>query len=134
MQIPDFTTPEGAVLALENAYRSKSIEAAVAAKDFELDAYYFLRIEFGEPMIKVANLEEFAGALEHNYRRQLAEDGFQDYSEVTSTFAHKEVVSETEVILTQHLQRPHEWAELRLVVVKTINGWRTVLAPGFDTL
>jgi hypothetical protein len=131
---PDFSTPEGAVLALEQAYRDRDIEAAVAAKDFERDAYYFLRLEFGEPGPRNANLQEWASSLERNFRNEIAESGFRDYTDVTTSFTGKEIVSDDEVVLTQHLQRPDAWMELRLVVVRTPRGWRTVLAPGFDTL
>ena len=34
----NFETPEGAILCLEDAYRRKDIEAAVAAKDFKIEA------------------------------------------------------------------------------------------------
>lgn len=104
----DFSTPEGAVLALELAYRHRDLEAAVAAKDFERDAYYFLRLEFGDAGLRNQELQEWAVALEQNFRLQIAESGFRDYSEVSTYFSDKEEVSDDEVILTQVLQRPDE--------------------------
>ena len=39
----DFTTPEGAILCLEDAYRREDIEAAIAAKDFKTEARLMLQ-------------------------------------------------------------------------------------------
>jgi hypothetical protein len=38
----DFSTPEGAILSLEDAYRRRDIEAAVACKDFQVEAVLVL--------------------------------------------------------------------------------------------
>jgi hypothetical protein len=119
------------VLALEQAYRARDIEAALVAKDFERDAYYFLRLEFGEPGPRNANLQEWASSLEHNFRNGIAENGFRDYTNVTTSFTEKEIDSDDEVILIQHLQRPEAWMELWLVVGRTPRdgrpSWRPVL-------
>jgi hypothetical protein len=39
----NFDTPQGAVLCLEDAYRSKDIEKIVSCKDFRLEAIYMLK-------------------------------------------------------------------------------------------
>lgn len=41
--VKDFTTPEGAILCLEDAYRRRDIEAAIAAKDFRTEARLMLQ-------------------------------------------------------------------------------------------
>jgi hypothetical protein len=38
----DFSTPEGAILCLEDSYRRRDIEAAIAAKDFKTEARLIL--------------------------------------------------------------------------------------------
>jgi hypothetical protein len=126
----DFTTPEGAVLALEDAYKHKDIEAAVAAKDFQQDAFYFLGLQFGSDMGKT---KEMATAMETNFRREMTQNGFPDYSDVESSFVMKETVSTNQVILTERCKRGGSYQDMRLLVVMTEHGWRTVLAPGFDT-
>jgi hypothetical protein len=126
----DFTTPEGAVLMLENAYKRNDLEAAIAAKDFRQDAFYFLGLQFGSDFGKT---EKLAAALETSFRRQFAEDGFPDYSNITTTFIHQEQVSPEQIIVTQRFERAGGHRDMRLLVVKTKRGWRCVLAPGFDT-
>jgi hypothetical protein len=127
---PDFSTPEGAVLALEDAYRQRDIEAAVNAKDFMQDAFYFLGLQFGSDLGKT---KELASALEINFRSQMTEEGFPSYSDTETSFVKKETVSAEQVILTQRCKRGVASRDMRLLVVKTDRGWRTVLAPGFDT-
>lgn len=38
----DFTTPEGAILCLEDAMRRQDLDAAVACKDFQIEAVLLL--------------------------------------------------------------------------------------------
>lgn len=129
MAAPDFSTPEGAVLALEDAYRNRDLEAAVFAKDFNQDAFYFLGRLLGSDLGKT---KELADALEKNFRDERSK-GFPDYSEAKTSFIKKEIVSPEQVILTQRCERGSNVRDMRLLVVKTDRGWRTVLAPGFDT-
>ena len=130
MTIQDFSTAESAVLSLESAYRNEDLEGVVRAKDFQQDAFYFLGLQFGTDFGKVRDL---AAALETNFRREMTENGFPDYSGVKTSFVKKEVVSPEQVILTQRYERGGSSRDVRLLVVKTERGWRTVLAPGFDT-
>jgi hypothetical protein len=127
-QVPDFSTPEGAVIALEDAYRRRDLEAAVQSKDFKQDAFYFLGLQFGSDL---GRADEMGEALEANFRREMA-DGLPDYSKIKTSFIKREVVSPEQVILTQRCQRGEHVRDMRLLVVKTDRGWRTVLAPGFD--
>ena len=108
----------------------KDIDAAVAAKDFRQDAFYFLGLVFGSDMGKT---EKMAAALETNFRREMTEGGFPDYSEIKTSFIRKEEVSPEQVILTERCERGAAHRDMRLLVVKTERGWRCVLAPGFDT-
>ena len=134
MDTLDFSSPESAVITLELAYRAKDIEAAVAAKDFREDARYFLGVTLGKGASEKVDLNKWAKTLEKSFRNQIAETGFRNYDGVKTPFLTKEVVSDDEVLLTQRLEGPRGKMEKRLLVVRTSNGWRTVLAPGFDTL
>jgi hypothetical protein len=126
----DFSTPEGAILMLEDAYRHKDIEAAVFAKDFDQDAFYFLGLEFGTDWGKT---NKMAAVMETNFRRQMTEEGFPDYTSIKSSFLKREVVSPDQVIVTERCEQDGTQRDMRLLVVQTQRGWRTVLAPGFDT-
>lgn len=66
----DFSTPEGAILCLEDAYRRRDIEAAVACKDFEVEAVLLLlktQPELAEDAQLVAKTAE---VLEQGFRKE----------------------------------------------------------------
>src|SRR6266516_519949 len=69
----DFTTPEGAILCLEDAYRKHDIEAAVACRDFATEARLWLQRNpsynsdlFAEMMPKMTK------TMERSYRESMA--------------------------------------------------------------
>src|SRR6185436_6487708 len=70
----DFKTPEGAILCLEDAYRRRDIEAAVACKDFEIEAILVLL----ETVPNLANdakiIKQTALVLELDYRNELTDN------------------------------------------------------------
>jgi hypothetical protein len=102
----------------------------VFAKDFHQHAFYFLGLQFGSDLGKA---EEMAAAMESNFRREMTESGFPDYSGIKTSFIKREVVSPEQVILTQRCEKKGAHRDMRLLVVNTERGWRTVLAPEFDT-
>ena len=60
----DFSTPEGALLKLEDAYRARDIEGAVACKDFRREADMMLS-RMGSPLVKDEEMvSEIAKVLE----------------------------------------------------------------------
>ena len=66
----DFTTPEGAILCLEDAYRQRDIEAAVAAKDFKTEARLLLQKTGFKDFIDDEMVAKTAQALELGFRAQ----------------------------------------------------------------
>jgi hypothetical protein len=127
----DFTTPEGAILKLEDAYRAGDIEAAVACKDFRLEARLMLeergllsKDKSDEELIKTT-----AEALEASYREIVWENGPPEFKGVTSTFPKKEPYQEDIIIVTEVCHYPDGGtSEQRIMVGKTAGGWR-VLSP-----
>lgn len=127
----DTSTPQGAVLCLEDAYRAEDVEACVAAKDFALEAQLMLERLFRGKDIPIdsALIGEAAATLEAAYRAGFGSGGFPDMSGVESFFAEPEVVSENVVLVTESCQHPDgTTTSQRLLVAKTANGWR-VLNP-----
>jgi hypothetical protein len=79
----DFTTPEGAILCLEDAIRRRDIEAAVACKDFQIEAVLLL-VNTGFDPGDEGMLAEAAKTLELGYRKELSDnwpntDGMESY-------------------------------------------------------
>jgi hypothetical protein len=124
-----FATPEGAIRALENAYRNRDIEAAVAAKDFNLEARLMLENKnpaFAQDKDLVAKAAE---TLELSYRAHIKKLGFPDFNDVSCEFTGREQRSESVVLVTEVCQHPDGGSSKeRLLVGKTPRGWR-VLNP-----
>src|SRR5437868_5930639 len=81
----DCSTPEGAVLTLEDAWRAKDIEKAVRCKDFRGEAEQILRdrpaaVRTEDIIARTAEL------LEKGYRVAIKKSGFPNMNGVTSSF------------------------------------------------
>ncbi len=127
----DFSSPEGAILCLEDAYRSKDLAAAVACKDFKIEARLMLdKFEkLPKEQIDDALVAQTAEVLELAYRKELKEEGFPDMTGVISTFPKKETFKEDVVIVTEVCHYPDSGtSQQKILVAKTANGWR-VLNP-----
>lgn len=90
----DFSTPQGALQALEEAQRSHSIDAAVAAKDFQYEAYAMLANLKNTPRPEPSLVQEAAHVLELAYRNEIKKHGFLNMEGV-----------HTRVVSTTHLSR-----------------------------
>src|SRR5215218_6266878 len=81
----DFTTPEGAILSLEDAYRARDIEEAVKCKDFVTESRLMLS-KLNNKQLKDDDklVQESARMLEASYRAQFRNHGFPLMSGVIS--------------------------------------------------
>jgi hypothetical protein len=125
----DFTTPEGAILMLEKAYRQKDIEAAVAAKDFVAESRVMLsRLESGieqDPEV----LKKSAEVMELSFRADMKKNGFPDFSGIRSRFTRKEKYQDFAdiVAVTEVCMFPDGGISTqKLLVANTTNGWRVL--------
>ena len=128
--VHDFSTPEGAILCLEDAYRAKDIEAAVRCKDFQLEAQAMSeKIGASKEVMDDEVTKQLAEVLELGYRSELKQKGFPDFNGVTCTFPNTEQKSEGLVVVTEECTYADgQTSRQKLLVGKTANGWR-VLNP-----
>ena len=127
----DFSTPEGAILRLEDSYRAKDIEAAVACKDFRTEAQLMLEglDNLAKDEIDDALIDKTAESLELAYRKEREERGFPDMTGIRSAFLKTEPYQENTVIVTEVCHYPDGCtSKQRILVGKTAQGWR-VLNP-----
>jgi hypothetical protein len=121
----DLTTPEGAILSLEDAYRQGDIEKAVACKDFKVEAAHMMREKPGLGSDEV--LAKLGETLELAYRAQM-KGGFPDMKGVTSTFPKKKDLGEGKVVVTEvcrHLDGGITKQDI--LVAKTDAGWKVMI-------
>lgn len=128
--VHDFSTPEGAILCLEDAYRAKDIEAAVRCKDFQTEARLMLeKLSMPKEEMDDEIIGKTAEVLELGFRKEKEQKGFPDMNGVTSTFPKTEPMGDGMVAVTEDCTYPDgQTSRQRLLVGKTEGGWR-VLHP-----
>jgi hypothetical protein len=134
----DFSTPEGAILCLEDTYRRRDIEAAVACKDFQVEAVLLLIRTQPDLVDDPELLAKTAEVLELGFRKEKTEN-WPDMEGMESFFVDRQpgfedlsIVIVTEIvampdgrICEDHLQvccRNGEWRVLSAVVVESEDG------------
>jgi hypothetical protein len=132
----DFSTPEGAVLCLEDAFRQKSIETAVNCRDFATEARLWLQ-ERGHLSHeeKTAMLPETIRAMEKSFRDILANGLPADWILGKSYFLPHEPFADGIVAVNKYTQVPEGGLySQQILVAQTGNEWRTVktLPPPLD--
>ena len=122
----DFTTPEGAILCLEDAYRRKDIEAAVAAKDFKTEARLMLEKTGFRNCINDVNIAKTAEALELSFRSHTTAR-WPDFDRLESFFPKREPVGIGIVAVTEVCRFPDGlFSRQEMLVVETSAGWRVL--------
>ena len=102
----DFSTPQGALQALEQAQRSHNIEAAVAAKDFQYEAYAMLANLKSTPKPEPGLVREAARTLELAYRNEIKSNGFPNMEGVHTKVVSTKYLSPTLVEIDEQVTYP----------------------------
>ncbi len=124
----DFTTPQGAVLSLEDAYRSGNIENVVKAKDFRLEAKNMLSKVRKESENDEEMVTKTAEVLELAFRKEIAEKGLPDFVNVHSKFPRMKRINPDLVLLEEVCKYPDGGQSKQILLVgKTKNGWRMIV-------
>jgi hypothetical protein len=121
----DGATPEGAVLVLNAAHQEKDLEAVVAARDFKAEARLMLSklqpilVKNDELILKTAE------TLETTFRTKLKVTGFEDQSEVETSFVGREEVTPDLMRVEEKRVKKDGSSVTRWVVVaRGASGWR----------
>ena len=124
----DFTTPEGAILCLEDAFRRRDIEAAIAAKDFKTEARLMLQETGFKDYIDDEMVAKTAETLLLSFRAHTTAK-WPDFEGLEAFFTKREPHSDKVVVVTEVCRFPdHEFSTQHLLVAETADGWR-VLNP-----
>jgi hypothetical protein len=125
----DLSTPEGAVLSPEDAWRTKDLEKAVRCKDFRGEAEQILRDKPAEVRAEDI-IAQTAHLLEMGYRAEIKKSGFPNMKGVTSTFIEKRELSPDRVEFTEAFRFPDGSSHTEKVQVRhTTSGWKVISAP-----
>lgn len=122
----DMSTPEGAILCLEDAYTAGNLEAAMACKDFETEARMLLqRLPQMEEMIDDALVESTANTLKLSFEAHFRGGGMPSFEGVLRAFPEREFLDEDTVLVSEICYHPDGKMTLdRLIVTRFKEGWR----------
>jgi hypothetical protein len=124
----DFTTPEGAILCLEDAYRQQDVDAACACKDFLIEATLLLRESAPETADDPAIQRQTAEVLQLAYRKEISAN-WPNMDGIETFFIERQDYDRGIVIVVEFLRFPDgSFQEANLRVAQTADGWR-VLNP-----
>ena len=127
----DRTTPEGAILTLEDAYRAKNLDAALACRDFDLEAKFMLeRVGDGAFTEDGEMVRQMADVLKLGYTTEIG-NSFPDFREVKSEFSDKQPYKgNADVVeLTETCTSAGGSSVNKMVVAKTDDGWKVLTIP-----
>ena len=120
----DFTTPEGAILCLEDAYRRRDIEAVVAARDFKTEAKCLLQKTRFRIWIDDEAIARTAEALELAFRAHTTAQ-WPDFDGLESFFPEREEREHGVVTVTEVCRYPDgHFSRQKMFAVETADGWR----------
>lgn len=127
---PNFDTPEGAILAIEEAYRKEDLGAVLACKDFTAEAKVMMAKMSIEPNEETT--KGLADVLEASFINSINEYGFPNFNGITCAFPAREKVTEQHWIITEVCWYADGGKSVQKInVANTANGW-SVLNPVSD--
>jgi len=122
----DFTTPQGAILCLEDAFRRRDIDAAAHCKHFPTEANLMLKKMGGGLDDDPEIVAQTAEALELSFRQHI-EAAWPDFTGVTSYFIDQHPYSDGIEIVTEGFRYPDGGSAVQKhYVARTPDGWRVL--------
>lgn len=123
----DFTTPEGAILSIENAYDEGNMDKILACKDFNIEAKLMLS-KMKDMPIDDELLKQTAEVLKLSFLK-FSQEGLPSFKGVKRAFPIREKISVEHFIITEVCYYADKTkSKQRLNTYLTRNGWR-VLGP-----
>jgi hypothetical protein len=130
----DFSTPEGAILCLEDAYRRQNIESACICKSFLIEGTLKL-LDLDPNLARDPEMrKKNAVLLERTYRKTMPES-WPDLKGVESFFIDRQLYTDGIVAVTELRRLPGgTYNEHKLLVAKTKDGWKVLNEISEDEL
>ncbi len=121
----DFTTPEGAILSIEEAYNNNDLAKAISCKNFRKEAELMLGNMANIP-IDDEIIAKTAEVIELSFVQHMQENGMPDFSGVKSAFK-REFISEDHCLVTEYCTFPDGRRTLDKVNTYRENGeWKVL--------
>jgi len=123
--VPNFETPEGAILALEEAYDNDDLEKAMHCKDFHKEAELMLKktvpIEVDTELI-----EKTAELLRLSFIKNMNDHGMPKFKDVKRAFKRQKISDEHYIITEICYYSDGGKSEQKLTIFKINNQWKVL--------
>ncbi|MDC1162600.1 DUF2314 domain-containing protein, partial [Tenacibaculum sp.] len=123
--IPNYETPEGAILLLENAYDNDDIDMAIDCKDFYKEAELMLKskiqIEIDDELIN-----KTAEILKLSFIQSLKEDGIPKFYNTKRAFKRQYISDEHCIVIETCFHSNGEKSVQKLSTYKINNEWKVL--------
>jgi hypothetical protein len=127
----DFSTPQGSVLCLEDAYRSRNIPNILECRDFDLEAIYMLKYQLKRPNYASDKriVKKVSADLRTAFIKELHEIGIPNIDDVVnSKFYLVEVVDDSFLVIGEVCTYTDGGKSAqKLVVGESQKGWRMIV-------
>jgi uncharacterized protein YegJ (DUF2314 family) len=127
----DFTTPEGAILCIEDAYDARDMNRVIACKDFEAEARLMLShsTQMGALVNNPEIITETEEAVRSTFIKFIDDYGFPSFKNVRRAFPTREFLRDDLCIVTEVCQYPDRTRSTERLYVSRRNGEWRVLNP-----
>ncbi len=123
---PNGDTPEGAILALEEAYNQDNLEMALACKDFKAEASLMLK-KFDNIPNTQDIIKQTADTLKLSYIASLRKEGMPKFTNIKRAFPKREAIDDKHIIVTEVCTYPNYGKSVqRLMTYKSDQGWKVL--------
>lgn len=122
----DFTTPEGAILCLEDAYRRRNLDSAITCKDFLIEGTVML-LNYDPALARDPEVRKRNAVLAERAFRQSISEAWPELKGVESYFFGRQDYADGIVAVMEIRRMPDgTFDKLNMLAAKTKNGWRVL--------
>jgi len=126
--LADNSTPEGAIVKIEEAYNEGNLEKIIACKDFYTEAKFLLD-KTGHSGATNELVEKTAEVIKLSFIKSIQENGMPKFNQVKQAFPKREKISDEHMIITEVCYYSDGGKSIqRLNLCKAVDGWK-VLHP-----
>lgn len=123
-------TPQGAILSIEAAYRSKDIHKIIACKDFKIEAEYMIKYEMGNKMeTSDVILDSLSSVLNTTFENEMKES-IPDFNDIVNSQFSRLKKIDDKFVIVEEICTYHDGgtSTQKMVIGKGPDGWK-VLVP-----
>ena len=122
----DDSTPEGAIVKIEQAYKEKNLEKVISCKSFRAEAIKMLE-KLGKTNLDGEIIDKTTELLELSFIQSIRENGMPTFTHVKQSFPAREKVSENHMIITEVCYYNDGGTSIqRLNTYKSEDGWKVM--------